>query len=145
MFVRAWVRSPQSATIPTFFLVPATTCTCWSTCDGIIFRCRKLWIHTSAYSSVGRAGDCRWLQLISLGHWFDSGCADYFFFGCCLVSSWWKVHIHKSVTGLVARRGGTEVGFATSCESGGYTEDQFKAVTSQPDRAGIKKTAFAGN
>ena len=34
----------------------------------------------SAYSSVGRAGDCRWLQLISLGHWFDSGCADNFFF-----------------------------------------------------------------
>ena len=32
----------------------------------------------SAYSSVGRAGDCRWLQLISLGHWFDSGCADFF-------------------------------------------------------------------
>lgn len=37
--------------------------------------------HASAYSSVGRAGDCRWLQLISLGHWFDSGCADNFFFG----------------------------------------------------------------
>ena len=34
--------------------------------------------HQSAYSSVGRAGDCRWLQLISLGHWFDSGCADFF-------------------------------------------------------------------
>jgi hypothetical protein len=32
----------------------------------------------SGYSSVGRAGDCRWLQLISLGHWFDSGCPDLF-------------------------------------------------------------------
>lgn len=48
--------------------------------DRFIFRCRRPWIHTSAYSSVGRAGDCRWLQLISLGHWFDSGCADFFFF-----------------------------------------------------------------
>jgi hypothetical protein len=36
--------------------------------------------HQSAYSSVGRAGDCRWLQLISLGHWFDSGCADFLLF-----------------------------------------------------------------
>ena len=25
--------------------------------------------QTSGYSSVGRAGDCRWQQLISLGHW----------------------------------------------------------------------------
>ena len=69
-----------------------------STCDGAIFRCRKTWMHTSAYSSVGRAGDCRWLQLISLGHWFDSGCADNIFFGCCVVwsiNSWWKVHEHK--------------------------------------------------
>lgn len=32
----------------------------------------------SAYSSVGRAGDCRWLQLISLGPWFESGWADFF-------------------------------------------------------------------
>jgi hypothetical protein len=39
--------------------------------------------RTSAYSSVGRAGDCRWLQLISLGHWFDSGCADTFFVKTC--------------------------------------------------------------
>ena len=36
---------------------------------------------TSAYSSVGRAGDCSCLQLISLGRWFDSGCADFFFGG----------------------------------------------------------------
>jgi hypothetical protein len=36
--------------------------------------------QTSGYSSVGRAGDCRWQQLISLGHWFDSGCPDLFFF-----------------------------------------------------------------
>ena len=34
----------------------------------------------SAYSSVGRAGDCSCSQLISLGRWFDSGCADKFFF-----------------------------------------------------------------
>ena len=34
-------------------------------------------------SSVGRAGDCRWLQLISLGHWFDSGCADQLFAAVC--------------------------------------------------------------
>ena len=47
----------------------------------VIYGCLLLPIHTSAYSSVGRAGDCRWLQLISLGHWFDSGCADFFFFG----------------------------------------------------------------
>ena len=40
--------------------------------------------YQSAYSSVGRAGDCRWLQLISLGHWFDSGCADLF----CRESLW---------------------------------------------------------
>ena len=32
----------------------------------------------SAYSSVGRAGDCSCMQLISLGRWFDSGCAEYF-------------------------------------------------------------------
>jgi hypothetical protein len=35
--------------------------------------------RTSGYSSVGRAGDCRWQQLISLGHWFDSGCPDSLF------------------------------------------------------------------
>jgi hypothetical protein len=53
----------------------------WSPCTRVIYDCLQLPIHTSAYSSVGRAGDCRWLQLISLGHWFDSGCADLFFFG----------------------------------------------------------------
>ena len=46
----------------------------------ILFGRERSRTHTSAYSSVGRAGDCRWLQLISLGHWFDSGCADNLFF-----------------------------------------------------------------
>ena len=35
---------------------------------------------TSAYSSVGRAGDCSGMPLISLGRWFDSGCAEFFKF-----------------------------------------------------------------
>lgn len=51
----------------------------WLPCTLVVSGCLALPIHTSAYSSVGRAGDCRWLQLISLGHWFDSGCADLFF------------------------------------------------------------------
>ncbi len=38
----------------------------------------RLLLYKSAYSSVGRAGDCSCLQLISLGRWFDSGCADLF-------------------------------------------------------------------
>ena len=45
----------------------------------ILFGRERRCMHTSAYSSVGRAGDCSWLQLISLGHWFDSGCPDLFF------------------------------------------------------------------
>jgi hypothetical protein len=53
----------------------------WPPYTLFIYGCLPSPIHTSAYSSVGRAGDCRWLQLISLGHWFDSGCADLFFFG----------------------------------------------------------------
>jgi hypothetical protein len=46
----------------------------------VVFELVPLTHRTSEYSSVGRAGDCRWLQLISLGHWFDSGCSDSLFF-----------------------------------------------------------------
>jgi hypothetical protein len=41
---------------------------------------RSLHIQKSTYSSVGRAGDCRWFkQLISLGPWFESGWVEIFF------------------------------------------------------------------
>jgi hypothetical protein len=58
-----------------------------------MFGCLPLPGHMSAYSSVGRAGDCRWLQLISLGHWFDSGCADFFFF--------WLLYSRDCMQGMV--------------------------------------------
>ena len=50
---------------------------CISRC-ACVARLTLILRNKSAHSSVGRAGDCRWLQLISLGHWFESGCADNF-------------------------------------------------------------------
>ena len=44
------------------------------------FLLNEINIKTSGYSSVGRAGDCSCLKLKSLGHWFDSGWPDFFYF-----------------------------------------------------------------
>ena len=37
-------------------------------------------VHQTLDSSVGRAGDCRGKLQTSLGHWFESGSRESFFF-----------------------------------------------------------------